>query len=131
MPGYVAKRAEEILAGTADPKVCILGATYKPDVDDMRESPILHLVDELRAKGIEVAVHDPHAAKRPGIEGDLLKAAEGADLVILGVNHKQFKELDYGALAGVVRQKNFLDTRNFADKAAVEAAGFAYYLLGK
>ena len=131
MPGYVAKRAEEILTGVADPKICILGATYKPDVDDMRESPILHLVDELRAKGIEVAVHDPHAAKRPGIEGDLMKAAEGADLVILGVNHKQFKELDYAALAGVVRRKNFLDTRNFADKAAVEAAGFAYYLLGK
>lgn len=131
MPGYVAKRAEEILAGVADPKICILGATYKPDVDDMRESPILHLVDELRAKGIEVAVHDPHAAKRPGIEGDLMKAAEGADLVILGVNHKQFKDLDYAALAGVVRRKNFLDTRNFADKAAVEAAGFVYYLLGK
>ena len=86
---------------------------------------------ELKAKGVAVAVHDPHAAKRPGIEGDLLKAAEGADLVILGVNHKQFKELDYPALAKAVRTKNFLDTRNFADKAAAEAAGFAYYLLGK
>ena len=112
MPAYVAGRAEEILAGVS-------------------ESPILHLVDELKAKGVTVAVHDPHAAKRPGIEGDLLKAAEGADLVILGVNHKQFKELDYPALAKAVRTKNFLDTRNFADKAAAEAAGFAYYLLGK
>jgi len=51
--------------------------------------------------------------------------------VILGVNHKQFKELDYEALAKAVRHKNFLDTRNFADKAAAENAGFAYSLLGK
>ena len=131
MPAYVAKRAEEILAGIDSPKICILGATYKPDVDDMRESPILTLAEELRAKGCETILHDPHAAGRPGIEGDLMKAAEGADLVILGVNHKQFKELDYEALAKAVRTKNFLDTRNFADKAAAEAAGFAYYLLGK
>jgi UDP-N-acetyl-D-mannosaminuronic acid dehydrogenase len=131
MPSYVADRAQKILAGVTDPKICILGATYKPDVDDMRESPILHLAEELKARGVDVAIHDPHAAKHPGIEGDLLKAAEGADLVILGVNHKQFKELDYEALAKAVRRKNFLDTRNFADKAAAEAAGFAYYLLGK
>ena len=131
MPAYVAKRAEDILAGVGAPKICILGATYKPDVDDMRESPILTLAEELRAKGCEVSLHDPHAAGRPGIEGDLLKAAEGADLVILGVNHKQFKTLDYEALAKAVRRKNFLDTRNFADRKAAEAAGFAYYLLGK
>ena len=51
--------------------------------------------------------------------------------MILGVNHKQFKELDYEALAKAVRSRNFLDTRNFADKAAAQAAGFAFYLLGK
>ena len=131
MPGYVADRAMDILQGIEDPKICILGATYKPDVDDMRESPILHLAEDLRARGCEVALHDPHAAKREGIEGDLSKAAAGADLVILGVNHKQFKDLDYKALAGLVRRANFLDTRNFADAAALEEAGFAYYLLGK
>ena len=131
MPAYVAKRAEEILSGAEDPKICILGATYKPDVDDMRESPILHLADELREKGVQVVLHDPHAAKRPGIEGDLMKAAEGADLIILGVNHKQFKDLDYEALAQAVRRKNFLATSNFADRAAAERAAFAYHLLGK
>ena len=51
--------------------------------------------------------------------------------MILGVNHKQFKTLDYEALAKAVHTKNFLDTRNFADREAAEAAGFAYYLLGK
>lgn len=131
MPYYVAGRAEQIVRGIEGARICILGATYKPDVDDMRESPILTLAEELRSKGCDVRLHDPHAAKRPGIEGDLMKAAEGADLLILGVNHKQFRELDYRALAGAVRTKNFLDTRNFADRAAAEAAGFAYYLLGK
>lgn len=131
MPAYVADRSMEILRGIEKPKVTILGVTYKPDVDDMRESPILYLIDELKSRGVTVAVQDPFAHGRNGVLADLDEAVKGADLIILGVNHKFYKDLDFAALAKLVRTKNFLDTRNFADRRAAEAAGFAAYLLGR
>ena len=131
MPAYVADRAMEILKGIKDPKVAILGVTYKPDVDDMRESPILYLIDQLKSRGVSVSVQDPFAHGRNGVLADLDEAVKDADLIILGVNHKVYKDLDFEALAKLVRTKNLLDTRNFADLKAAEAAGFAAYLLGR
>lgn len=131
MPSYTADRCMEILEGIKDPKVCILGITYKPDVDDMRESPVMVLAQLLADRGCRVSLHDPFVCKKGLAEGDLLKAAEGSDLVVLGVNHKQYKDIDFKALAGVVRTKNFFDTRNFADAKAAEDAGFACSLLGR
>ena len=131
MPMYTAKRAMAMLKGIADPKVCILGITYKPDVDDMRESPVVKLAEILRSMGCEVVCHDPFVARKGLAEGDLLKAAAGSDLVILGVNHKQYGSIDFAALAAVVRTKQFFDTRNFADARAAADAGFDVALLGR
>lgn len=131
MPAYAAKKAMDIVSGISSPVICILGATYKPDVDDMRESPILRLAEELRSMGAEVRIQDPHAAGRPGIEADACEAARGADLVILGVDHRQYAKLDFKELASCVRTANFLDTRNFAGTRAAEEAGFACRLLGR
>ena len=131
MPMYTTKRAMAMLKGIADPKVCILGITYKPDVDDMRESPVVKLAEILRSMGCEVVCHDPFVARKGLAEGDLLKAAAGSDLVILGVNHKQYGSIDFAALAAVVRTKQFFDTRNFADARAAADAGFDVALLGR
>ena len=131
MPFYVADRAEEILQGIENAKIAILGVTYKPDVDDMRESPVLKIMDILRGRGYEVTAQDPFAHGRAGVLADAAEAAAGADLILLGVNHKAYKELDFDALASVVRTKNFFDTRNFADREAAEKAGFRTFLLGK
>ena len=131
MPAYTTERAAEILKGIESPKVCVLGVTYKPDVDDMRESPVLELIERLREKGCTVAAHDPFVAgRREDILADLSEAAKDADLLVLGVNHSQYRQLDFTALAGIVRNKNFFDTRNFADASAAVAAGFKYFLLG-
>ncbi len=134
MPGYTAKRITAILeASGLEPRgsrIAILGITYKPDVDDMRESPILYLMDELKSMGCIVSVHDPFA-KYEGLAPSVEAAASGADVIVLGVNHKQYKDIDFAALAGLVRTANYFDTRSFSDAAAVKAAGFNYYLLGK
>ena len=131
MPTFVADRIASILDGIADPKVTILGVTYKPDVDDMRESPILHLEEILRSRGVNVTAYDPFVIGKPGITNDLDEAAKDSDLLLLGVHHHQFKELDFEALGKLMRHKNFFDTRNFADSARAEAAGFTCHLLGK
>ena len=131
MPAYVADRCAEILKGVPSPKVAILGVTYKPDVDDMRESPILYLIGELKKLGMEVVCQDPFAHGRNGVLADIPEAVKGADLIVLGVNHKAYKDLDFEDLASLVRTKKFLDTRNFADMDSAEKAGFETYLLGR
>ncbi len=131
MPGYVTGRIDQILKDVENPKVAILGVTYKPNVDDMRESPIIKLEALLRAQGIEVAAYDPFVKGKAGITNDICEAARDSDLLLLGVHHDQFKELDFESLGKIMRHKNFFDTRNFADRARAEAAGFEYHLLGK
>lgn len=131
MPGYVADRVGDILKNVQNPKVTILGVTYKPNVDDMRESPIIKLEAILRDRGVKVSAYDPYVKGRPGVSNDLAEAARGSDLLLLGVHHNEFKELDFAALGKLMRSRNLFDTRNFADSAAAAAAGFTCYLLGK
>ncbi len=130
MPDHVASEIIEILGDTKSPKVAILGVTYKPDVDDMRESPILHLIEILKKKGIQVSAYDPFVKGSEGIENDLQKAAEASDLLVLGVHHSEFKNLPFAELGKVMRAKAFYDTRNFVPTKEAEAAGFQCYLLG-
>ena len=59
------------------------------------------------------------------------EAAKDSDLLVLAVNHKDFKELDFDTLAKKMRNKIILDTRNYFDKNIIENKGFKYYLLGK
>ncbi|MBE6031698.1 MAG: nucleotide sugar dehydrogenase [Clostridiales bacterium] len=127
MPAYVADRVMEILKGVDQPKVGILGVTYKPDVDDMRESPILELIEILEEKGVNVAVNDPFVKK---YAGDVLEMAKDADLLLLGVHHKAFLDLPFEQLAQAMRNKNFFDTRNFLDAEALRKAGFSVSVLG-
>ena len=131
MPDFVSRRISEILRGIPHPKVTILGVTYKPNVDDMRESPVITLENILEARGVKVAAYDPFVMGKSKISNDLMEAAKDSDLLLLGVHHDCFKELDYAALGKVMRSKNLFDTRNFADAKAAEKEGFTCYLLGK
>ncbi|MBQ1343672.1 MAG: nucleotide sugar dehydrogenase [Firmicutes bacterium] len=127
MPGYVLQRIKELLAGIEKPKVAVLGVTYKPDVDDIRESPVLKLVQMLHDNGIETGIHDPFAK---GYDSSLEDAVRDADLLLLGVHHKQYRELPAEQLAQIMRHPVLLDTRNFTDVTAFAKAGFACHLLG-
>ncbi|MDO4581016.1 MAG: nucleotide sugar dehydrogenase [Bacillota bacterium] len=130
MPEFVAGRISSILSGVDEPRVAVLGVTYKPDVDDVRESPILHLLPLLRQRGFSVSAHDPYAGGAD-YAADALSAAQDCDLLLLGVHHSDYRQLDLRAIAGQMRRPNLLDTRNFFGREAAEAAGFNYYLLGE
>ncbi|MDD4495192.1 MAG: nucleotide sugar dehydrogenase [Eubacteriales bacterium] len=113
-------------------KIVIMGITYKPNIDDIRESPILKLIELFRIDNdIELAIYDPHVKGGLTTETDLYKAAEGSSLVILGVNHNEFAAVDFQRLKSVMKEHNILDTRNFWDGQALKALGFNYYLLGE
>lgn len=131
-PAYVFGQCRKILGTLKDKKVTILGITYKPDVDDMRESPILELVELFEeVSGMAITLHDPFIDNYKYLEKDVYEACKDSDLVILGVNHKVFGDLDMKRLYDVMGEKHIYDTRNFWDLDALEVIGFDVHLLGK
>ncbi len=124
MPKYVAGKVNGLVPYGS--KVVVLGCTYKPDIDDLRESPIMDLV-ELLGDNYKVVIVDPFV---DSYDIDVYDAAKDADLVVLGVHHQQFAEIDLTQLAKVVKKPVLLDTRNFFSKSDAEKAGFEYHLLG-
>ncbi|MDA8442933.1 MAG: nucleotide sugar dehydrogenase [Peptococcaceae bacterium] len=133
MPAHVTDRIDAILAPIDGPrKITILGVTYKQDVDDLRESPIIHLIELLQQRhDYQISIVDPHVKNSKFETEEFIDAARGSDLVVLGVQHKVFAELDFKSVAAVMRNKNILDTRNFLNGKELEDLGFQYYLLGQ
>lgn len=131
MPAYVASRVDGLLDGIDDPKVTILGVAYKPNVGDVRESPILHLMEILKESGIEVSAYDPFVSGRYDVDDDIMRAAKDSDLLLLGVHHDRFSNLPLHELGAVMRRKQILDTRNAIKRVDAEDAGFFYTLLGE
>lgn len=133
MPEHVLNRIDHILRDIAgSKKVTILGITYKPNVDDTRESPILKLIDLLEArKDYDISVYDPYVKTHKYQAKDLIDASKDSDLIVLGVNHDIFKDLPLEDMVLVMRNKNLFDTRNFLDRYVAEEKGFKYWLLGE
>lgn len=110
MPQFVCDRVKECV-GEAPAVIAAYGVTFKANVDDTRESPALEVVRLLKAQGYEVRVCDPHV-KDPSYYG-MYEAAEGADLALMLVDHRQFQEMDFAKLASVLHRKQLFDTRGF------------------
>ncbi|MFE9450442.1 UDP-glucose dehydrogenase family protein [Streptomyces sp. NPDC006739] len=131
--------ARQLAGGTFEGRrVAVLGATFKPDSDDVRDSPALAVTAEIAAQGAEVAVHDPQGldnARRalpgPAYRADVLEACRGADLVLHLTEWRQYRTLDPAELAEVVRAPRLLDARNALDPAAWRAAGWHLRSLGR
>lgn len=131
MPYHVAAKIGSILNDVENPRVTLLGITYKGDVDDVRESPILKLSKILMDGGYDVVHYDPFVNDQSLALNDLTVAATGSDLLVLGAPHSKFKTLDFLSLGKVMRNRNFLDTRNLVDSSDAISHGFSCYLLGK
>ncbi len=127
MPMHVFKRLKGILGTLRNKTVTVLGITYKPDIDDLRESPILQLVELLEEiEGITLKLVDPYVSEYRHLTEDVQDALTDTDMIILGVNHHEFSELDFADVKVPV-----LDTRNFLSKESREQLGDNYYLIGK
>jgi len=117
-------------------RVLILGAAFKPDSDDVRDSPALGIALLAKAAGAEVVVHDPIALhgvalKHPELEleQDLAKAFVGADAVVLATEWKEYRELDPKTVNP--GYKFIIDGRNVLDVAQWQQAGFKVLALGR
>lgn len=131
MPQFVFNKIKNILCKFDGQTISLFGVTYKPNIDDIRESPIIHLLEMLEKENVTVKICDPHAKDQLDNNFDIYEATENSSLLILGVNHDEFKNLDFSKISNNLKEKNVLDTRNFFDRKEVENNGINYYLLGE
>lgn len=130
MPAHVASTVAALVADVAHPRIAALGLAFKGNVDDLRNSPAVAIVNQLEDAGYDVAINDPHV-NVAGIESvPLDEALAGADLVLLLTDHVEYAELDPARVAAAVRRPVLYDTRGFLPRDKWEAAGFMVKVLG-
>lgn len=129
MPNLIVRRVVSLI-GDGERKVAILGASYKANVDDVRESPARRIRDLLEERGFRTSVYDP-LARLSDAAGSVAEAAENSDAILLAVDHDAFRELDPAALAPLVRSRVLIDCHNFFSEPLWSAAGFRVYGLGR
>lgn len=133
MPYQVVRRVMEMLPSDRPAwKIALLGAAYKANVDDARESPCERIDALLRERGCETAIYDPLVRhfSRP-LAASLEEALTGADALVLVTNHREFADLDPAAAASLMRSLNVIDTRNSLAAGKWRRCGFACYTLGR
>jgi len=131
----VRKDLSEDLVGK---KVAVLGAAFKPDSDDVRDSPALDIAVQIHAAGANVVVHDPKAtgpaSKRfPALTftEDINECVKDAEIVLHLTEWKIYRELDPAAVKGLVKRAILIDGRNMLDRSAWQAAGWHVRALGR
>ncbi|MFD3423373.1 UDP-glucose dehydrogenase family protein [Streptomyces decoyicus] len=119
-------------------RVAVLGATFKPDSDDVRDSPALNVAGQIHLQGGQVTVYDPKGMENArrlfptlAYADSALEAVRGADVVLHLTEWREFRELDPAALGDVVAERRILDGRNALDPELWRKAGWTYRALGR
>lgn len=117
--------------------MAVLGLTFKPNTDDMRESPSLVIVPELLRRGAAVRAYDPEGMEEAAklMDGMTLcestyEALEGADALVLVTEWNEFRSLDLARAKEVMGRPMVIDLRNIYSPSDIEAAGFEYHGIG-
>jgi len=135
----MAERVVEACGGSVDGKtVAVLGVTFKPNTDDMRDAPSLVIVPALRAAGARVCGYDPAGMSEAGelMEGvtwceDAYSAIEGADALVILTEWNEFRALDLGRVRRSLKTPVVIDLRNVYDPGEMVELGFHYSCVGR
>lgn len=119
-------------------KIAVLGAAFKPNSDDLRDSPALDIATQLRSRGAEIAITDPAANKnlrqaRPDllVQDTIEDTIRGAELVMLLTEWNEFKQIDPVWAGELVSSRNIIDGRNVLDPKKWQDAGWNYLGMGR
>jgi UDPglucose 6-dehydrogenase len=131
--------AREVCGGSiVGRRIAVLGAAFKPDSDDVRDSPALSVAAQMQLQGAHVVVTDPQAVEnarrawpRLAFADTVDDAVRGADVVLLATEWPEYRALDPERLAPLVGARRILDGRNVLDPARWRAAGWTYRALGR
>lgn len=133
-PHYVLEFIEKKTGGVADKRITALGLAYKPDVDDLRESPAIEIAKLLVETGAKVTLYEPYKTDfiLEGAESasSLTEAIADAEMLLLLVGHTQFKELDPREIRKQTNAAIVIDAVNGLGRGAWQTAGFAFHRIG-
>jgi UDPglucose 6-dehydrogenase len=134
----VIEKLQQTLKVLKGKTIGLLGLTFKPDTDDMRDAPALTLVEQLTRLGARVKAYDPLVSQNGVgqglsnviVEMDAAHLADGCDALVLVTEWAQFQTLDYAMMAQNMEHPVMIDGRNFLDRRQLEQAGFSYVGIG-
>ena len=117
----------------------LLGLTFKPDTDDMRDAPALNIIEQLNRLGAKVKAYDPivsasglsHGLSGVLIETDPQRLADACDALVIVTEWQEFLKLDYGKMSKLMVNPVIIDGRNFLEQTTLEQAGFRYIGIGR
>jgi UDPglucose 6-dehydrogenase len=131
-------KLRKALGTFSEKTIGILGLSFKPNTDDIRESPALEIIHLLQNEGASIQAYDPQAMENVAREMPLVKlcsdpynVAEGADAVILATDWNEFKQIDFDHIHTAMRQPIIMDGRNLWDPETLREKGFTYYGVGR
>jgi UDPglucose 6-dehydrogenase len=135
----MADRVAKAIGGSLQSKrIGVLGLTFKPNTDDMRDAPSIPLIERLLKGGAEVAAFDPVGREQaepllPGISfaDDAYGAARDADAVVIVTEWDEFRALDLHRVADAMRGRVLVDLRNVYDRLEAERAGLVHFGVGR
>jgi len=135
----VLEKLQHCLKVLKDKTVGLLGLTFKPNTDDLRDAPSLTLIEQLNRLGTRVKVYDPivpqnglhHLLSGVTVEADPECLADGCHALVLVTDWQQFRNLDYGKMAQLMCNPLIIDGRNFLNRETLVASGFQYVGMGR
>lgn len=136
---HVVNLSRQSLGGSfTNKRIAVLGAAFKPETDDIRQSPALYIASKLSGRGADVVITDPQAgervrAERPNLTvvDSAIEAAKDAELVLLLTEWPEYVALDPETLRSVVAQPQIIDGRNVLDPTSWREAGWTFHSMGR
>lgn len=138
--GHMVELAREAVGGKSflGKRIAVLGAAFKPDSDDVRDSPALNVAGQIHLQGGQVTVYDPKGMDNArllfptlGYAATALDAVRGADVVLHLTEWREFRELDPEALGEVAATRHIIDGRNALDPSLWRSAGWKFRAMGR
>ena len=134
----MAEKIIQAFAGIKDKTVAVLGVTFKPNTDDMRDSPSLDIIPALQQAGARIQAFDPEGMEEarkllPGVHWaqNTSEAIAGADGVVILTEWNQFRALDFSRMKAALKRPLLIDLRNIYTPKEVADAGFEYHSIGR
>jgi UDPglucose 6-dehydrogenase len=128
----------EALGDASGKTVALLGLAFKPETDDMRDSPTIPLIAGLQKLGATIRAYDPQAMDnaRTMFENvtfcrDAYDAAKDADVLVIATEWNEFRALNLSRIKSIVRQPLIVDLRNVYDPQRMKTEGFSYFSVGR
>jgi UDPglucose 6-dehydrogenase len=139
--GHMVELAREAVGGAGSflgKRIAVLGATFKPDSDDVRDSPALNVAGQIHLQGGQVTVYDPKGMDNArklfptlGYADSALDAVRGADIVLHLTEWREFRELDPAELGTVATRRHVIDGRNALDPVLWRKTGWTFRAMGR